>query len=287
MARIPRLHVAGGIYHVLLRGNNGQKIFFKDSDRCRLSLLIQQATYRYGCSIHGFCFMDNHIHLLIQIADISLSKIMQNIAFRYTRWINFTQKRIGHLFQARFKAILVAKESYLLQLLRYIHLNPVKAGLVKSAKDYKWSGHRTYLGIDDFQWLTTDWMLSQFSQQRPRHAYAAFVNSISEVDEKEFLSGPKMQKIQSPIIASQYTFEDIVSFTYHKYHVDVNKKIEIKVKAIIAWMCAELKVCTMLKVSRYFQCELSGISRKIRIIQNENHDELNSMKSEFVENVKC
>jgi REP element-mobilizing transposase RayT len=286
MARKPRLHVFGGIYHVMLRGNNGQKIFFKDSDRYRLSLLIQHATYRYRCLIHGFCFMDNHIHLIIQVEEISLSKIMQNIAFRYTRWINFTQKRIGHLFQARFKAILVENESYLLQLLRYIHLNPVKAGLVSCAKDYYWSGHRTYLGIDNFQWLTTDWMLSQFSQHKPRQAYAKFIDSASDINEKEFLSEPKF-KIQPPVVTYKYTFEDIVSFIYQKYHIDENKKIKIKVKAIIAWISIELKVCSMLKVAQYFKCDLSGISRKIRMIQNVNDDELNILKKEFIENVKC
>ncbi len=116
MARKPRLHVAGGLYHVMLRGNGGQAIFFADADRYHLYLLLQEGIERYGHRVHGFCCMSNHIHLAVQVADIPLAKIMQNLSFRYTRWINQRKKRVGHLFQGRYKAILVDAEGYLLQL---------------------------------------------------------------------------------------------------------------------------------------------------------------------------
>ena len=91
---------------------------------------------------------------------------MQNLSFRYTLWINKQQKRMGHLFQGRYKAVIVNHESYLICLVRYIHLNPVRAGIVKRAQDYPWSGHRTYIGVDELAWLTVESVLGQFDQSR-------------------------------------------------------------------------------------------------------------------------
>ncbi|MDQ6962001.1 MAG: transposase, partial [Mariprofundaceae bacterium] len=90
--------------------------------------------------------MGNHIHLAIQVSNVPLSNIMQNSSFRYIRWFNYRQKRFGHLFQGRYKAILIDHNTYFLDLVRYIHLNPVRAKMVKDARDYEWSGHRAYLG---------------------------------------------------------------------------------------------------------------------------------------------
>ena len=112
MARKPRLHVPDSFYHVMLRGNGGQAVFHTNDDRNRFYLLLQEGTNRFEHQIHSFCLMDNHIHLVIQVANTSLSKIVQNFSFRYTRWVNKKQNRIGHLFQGRYKAILVDADSY-------------------------------------------------------------------------------------------------------------------------------------------------------------------------------
>ena len=177
MARKPRVHYPGGVYHVMLRGNGGQPIFFADEDRCRFYLLLQEGTARFGYRVHGFCLMGNHVHLAIEVSEVPLSKSMQNLAFRYTRWINQHQKRFGHLFQGRYHALLVDQDSYLLELVRYIHLNPLRAGLVKHTEDYPWSGHRAYLNLETLPWLTTDWVLSQFGRRarRARQRYEWFV----------------------------------------------------------------------------------------------------------------
>ncbi len=166
MARKPRIHLPGGFYHVVLRGNGGQDIFFSAEDRNHFFLLMQRGISRYGHRVHGFCCMTNHVHLLIQVADEPLSKIMQNLSFRYTRWINKHQKRMCHLFQGRFKAILIDADEHLLELIRYIHLNPVRAGLVKQVDDYVWSSHHAYMGKETLPWLTTDWVYGYFSHQR-------------------------------------------------------------------------------------------------------------------------
>lgn len=127
MARRQRFHAPTSTYHVMLRGNDGQPIFFSEEDKSRLCLLMQKGTERFGHSIEAFCFMLNHIHLAVRVADISISRIIQHLAFRYTRYINRKYKRVGHLFQGRFKSILVDDEDYLNELIRYIHLNPVRA----------------------------------------------------------------------------------------------------------------------------------------------------------------
>jgi putative transposase len=92
--------------------------------------------------------MNTHVHLAIQVGGVPLSRILQNLSFRYTRWVNGRRKRSGHLFQGRYKAVLVDADSYLDALVRYIHLNPVRAGMVKEPEEYRWSGHRAYLGLE-------------------------------------------------------------------------------------------------------------------------------------------
>ncbi|BCR04535.1 hypothetical protein DESUT3_16040 [Desulfuromonas versatilis] len=192
MARKPRIHLPGGLYHVILRGNGGQPIFLHNDDRYRFYLLLQEGTNRFGYRVHAFCLMTNHVHLAVQVGDIPLSRGMQNLAFRFTRWINRREKRSGHLFQGRYKAVLVDGDSYLLELVRYIHLNPVRAGMVGDPKEYPWSGHNCYLGNESLPWLTTDWMLRQFGKTSAaaRAGYLTFILGGLGVDlPREFHRG--------------------------------------------------------------------------------------------------
>ncbi|TLS67967.1 transposase [Mariprofundus erugo] len=192
MARKPRLHVDGGLYHVMLRGNGGQVIFIDTTDRSRFYYLIQEGVERYGHRIHAYCLMSNHVHLLLQVGAVPLAKIMQNLSFRYTRWFNQRQGQSGHLFQGRYKALLVDADSYFLELVRYIHLNPVRSGMVASPEDYEWSGHRAYIGNEKIPWLTTKAVLSQFAPEsdRARVMYARFVDAALDGEHKgEFHHG--------------------------------------------------------------------------------------------------
>lgn len=178
MARKPRIHVAGALYHVILRGNNGQPIFIDDKDRYRLQDLIAEGAKRFGYQLCGYCWMGNHIHAALQVGEISLSHAMHHLSFRYTRYFNWRHKRIGHLFQGRYKAILVDSDSYLLQLVRYIHMNPVRAKLVDDPAAWPWSSHRTYLGEESqCSWLLTEAVLARFSTRMPRarDAYCRFM----------------------------------------------------------------------------------------------------------------
>lgn len=177
MARQPRVHLSGGVYHVILHGNDGQDIFHDNGDRYQLASYIDEGRQRFGYRVAAFCFLSNRIHLAIQVGEIPLSRIMQNLAIRYTRWFNTRQNRCGHVFQGRYRAILVERDVQLIALVRHIHLNPVRAGLVASPGDWHWSGHNTYLGNGTFQWVSERWVLSRFSRdvRTARRRYLAVV----------------------------------------------------------------------------------------------------------------
>jgi REP element-mobilizing transposase RayT len=192
MARKPRIHYPGAFYHVILRGNAGNPVFFEVNDRSRFFLLLQEGIERYKHRIHAYCLMTNHIHLIVQVDEIPLSRIIQNLSFRYTRYVNSIRKQTGHLFQGRYKALLIDADSYLLQLTRYIHNNPVRVRIVSHPADYKWSSHPAYLGIVSVPWLTTEFLLRQFAgtQDQARKLYTHFQEEgLAEPHRNEFHSG--------------------------------------------------------------------------------------------------
>jgi putative transposase len=178
MPRKSRLHNPGAVYHVILRGNAKQDIFFDAEDRHRFFVFLHDGIKRYGYGLHGYCLMTNHIHLAIQVGETTLSRIMQNLSLRYTKWINWRQNRIGHLFHGRYKAIMVEADNDLTQLVAYLHLNPVRARMVEKPEDYEWSSHRAYLGLEHVSCLNTELVLSQLSidEQRARLLFRDFVD---------------------------------------------------------------------------------------------------------------
>lgn len=177
MSRRPRLHVPGACYHVTLRGNHRGEIFFSDSDRRLLEGYVEAARERVGARIHAYCWMTNHIHVLIQVADVPLGAFMQRVGTRYARAVQSRVPTTGHLFENRYYALLVDVNRYFVALLRYIHLNPVRAGLVADPADYPWSSHRAYLGEAATDWLETGTGLRMFDADTPlaRARYRAFV----------------------------------------------------------------------------------------------------------------
>ena len=193
MPRKPRLHYPGAAYHVMLRGNGGQDIFMDDGDRTRFFLLLQESVERFDYRIHAFCLMSNHLHLALQVGHIPLSRIMQNIGFRYTQFVNRTYRRSGHLFQGRYKALLIDADSYLLELIRYIHLNPVRVGMTSVPESYPWSSHASYLSlVPRPPWLTVEWALAQFAAKKLTaiRRYGKFVEEGLELGhQKKFHCG--------------------------------------------------------------------------------------------------
>ena len=156
MPRQPRVHVPGGVYHAVLRGNHRQAIFHGSDDFLTFESILADALERYGARLHAHCWMTNHVHLALQVNAAPLGNVMRLLACRYARFRQRTVPTTGHLFERRYHARLVATDRYLLALVRYIHQNPVRAGLVEDAVDYRWSSHRAYLGLDLKGWLTTE-----------------------------------------------------------------------------------------------------------------------------------
>ena len=180
MARPIRIEYPGAVYHITSRGNAQQAIYNSDADRYQFLSLLDKACQRYHWSVYAYCLMDNHYHLMVETREASLSKGMRHINCVYTQWFNQTRKQrhSGHLFQGRFKAILVDKESYLLELSRYIVLNPIRVTMVDAPIDYPWSSYRATVGYyDNGEWLDVDWILRQFGKQRKRaiEKYKTFV----------------------------------------------------------------------------------------------------------------
>lgn len=164
MARKPRIHFSGAVYHVILRGLDDKAVFKGVADRRAWEALVVEGSERFGHKIHGFCWMKDHVQFAIEVADAPLSKIMQNLSFRYTRYFNKQHNTTGALFHGRYKAILIDPDVYLNELVRFIHNNPVRSGQSKTANDYKWSSHLSYLGEDDRDWVTTSRVLSTFGK---------------------------------------------------------------------------------------------------------------------------
>jgi len=190
MARPLRVQFEGALYHVTSRGNARQDIFLDDEDRLAFLEILAEAVSRYGWICHGYCLMSNHFHLLIETPSANLARGMQFLNGVYTQKFNRHHKRFGHVLQGRYKAILVEKESHLLELARYIALNPVRTGAVRSARDWPWSSYRATSGqAESPEFLTTDWILSQFDEQRERavRAYRKFVRQGRGVEVWESL----------------------------------------------------------------------------------------------------
>ena len=142
MSRRKRVIHQGFPYHVMLRGNYGQPIFFEDSDRIRLCLLIQYAIEKHDILVYGFCLMGNHIHLLVEPTTPGLSAGVQSFASRYAHYFNRKYQRRGHLFQDRYKGAIVQYGVYLRRLIRYIHRTPLRARMVVHPEEYRWSSYR-------------------------------------------------------------------------------------------------------------------------------------------------
>jgi len=169
MARQLRIEYAGALYHITSRGNAQEDVYRNDEDRNKFLGLLNIACHRFNWYCHAYCLMDNHYHLLIETNTPSLSKGMKYLNGTYTQCFNHRHKRVGHVFQGRFKAIIVDKNNYLLELSRYIVLNPVRARMVRSAKEYRWSSYRATVGLTvSHACLTTDWLLAGFGKQRKR-----------------------------------------------------------------------------------------------------------------------
>jgi putative transposase len=189
MARLPRYVIPGQPQHVIQRGNNRQVIFTNDADFQFFRDTLVETAGRFGLAIHAYVWMTNHIHLLATPTEAdSISKTFQSVGRKYVQYFNFTYKRSGTLWEGRYRATVVDTEHYFLALMRYIEMNPVRAGMVTHPRDYQWSSHRRYAYGDDglnASWLTAhdEYLALARTEAERRTSYRALFRHEATADE--------------------------------------------------------------------------------------------------------
>ena len=234
MARQLRIEYEGAYYHVLSRGNNQQAIFLSDHDRNTFLQTLARQSERFEVDIIAYVLMDNHYHLLLRTNRPNLSKSMQWLGTTYTTIFNLRHSRKGHLFQGRYKSILVENESYLMQLSCYIHRNPLRAGIAGRLLDYRWSSYTAYAYNRRCpDWLKTDLILSRFGPDNSKckeyrekvQRYADEKNSIWEDVKHGIIFGSQayVDRIQKDYLSG----EPQAGIPVHQKFVDDRELFEI------------------------------------------------------------
>lgn len=210
MTRPLRIEFNGALYHITSRGNARQAIFLNGEDFTDFLGILNSVVKRYNFLLHAYCLMNNHYHLLVETPEGNLSKGMRQLNGLYAQRFNQKHQRVGHLMQGRFQSILVDKENYLLELSRYMVLNPVRAGIVKNPKDYRWSSYQGTIGGQKIPGLFTDWILSQFAKEKRKalKKYQTFV--LSGIKETS-----PLEEVKGQLYLGKDTFMDQIGHLLH------------------------------------------------------------------------
>ena len=293
MSRQPRLHLPGGFYHVILRGNGRQPIFFDNQDRDRWQEILQKALTRYRHRLHAYCWMTNHVHMAIQAGAEPLADFMRILASRYARYLNRKRRRPGHLFERRYRAILVQRDEYLIELLRYIHLNPVRANMVADPSEYQWSSHNAYLRLSGPSWLTVDTVAAMFASRRSSalESYSRFMAQLpSEKTIKMLRQGsPGDERLLGD---DRWVHSVLTEFDAIDKHGNLDKIIDdacqrhdvteamlaspsrsrrhSRIRAEIAIAATEKRCATVTEVAKRFGRAHSGLSRAMNRLRDQN-----------------
>lgn len=287
MPRSPRVHYNGALYHVIVRGNNKAFIFEKDEDKASYKHIIKNYKKKYFFLVYAYCIMDNHAHLLIEIKDIQLSKIMQGIQQVYTQWYNKEYERTGHVFEQRYKAILCDRENYFLELIKYIHQNPIKANITKTLS-YKWSSYMEYLGHPDLADISN--VLLQFSDNKQEAIikYQEFMeipdlqDNIQYAIETESIDKP-MEKAEPLLNISREKYLDGVKKFYNVNLLEYKKgrltKEKRKQRAIILSLSKEITDISNNELSQLFGITPSGVTKILTRMESKfEEDEYDRLK---------
>ncbi len=289
MARKPRLHFPGAVYHVWLQSNGERKIFTDDVDAIRLLLLLQEGCEKFAHKIHAYCLMEHSLRLVVEVDKEPLSKIMQQFGFRYTSWFNARHEQGGHLFQGRYKAILVDSEKYLLPLVRSLHLAPVARGIDGDPMRYPWSSHRAYCGREQVVWLCRDVVLAHIGEQGIRtlmkfHSYVndmggEGINFFSGSSEDPRILGAKefvrlamklsRQKYQPRLGAERVVREVLERFKLSEDELAAPGKRRdcAEARAYLAWLYQYTGCDTLTNLSTRLGRDISSLSSAVRRLQ--------------------
>ena len=201
MPRKARLDVPGALHHIIVRGINKAPIFKDDQDKVRFLERLGDNVTQGQCTVYAWVLMTNHVHLLFKSGKDGISAVMRKHLTWYAQYYNRRHKRTGHLFENRYKSILCDEDTYLLALIRYIHLNPIRAKIIQTMEEldrYPWSGHRTLIGKTDHPWMDRDTVLSEFGGKRKKAIleYRRFVREGVEEGRNPALTGGGLVRSQ-------------------------------------------------------------------------------------------
>jgi putative transposase len=274
MARPLRLEFSGALYHVTARGDHGELIYRDDSDRYAWLETVELVCKRFNILVHAYCQMTNHYHMLVETNEGNLSQAMRQLNGIYTQRFNRRHDLVGHLFQGRYKAILVQKESYLLELIRYVVLNPIRAGIVPELALWAWSSHFAMVGkIQSPAWLNTDWILSQFGPCRSDAIaeYDAFVmqgNGIENplknashrliLGDEAFVGRHRGLKQSDPLKDVSRTHRRAVALSLAQYETLYEDKAEAMARAYHS------TAFTMEQIGAHFGVSARSVNRALR-----------------------
>src|SRR3989339_46127 len=199
MPRNRRLEIPGCVYHVITRGIERRNIFLDDKDRAEFIRRFSEGIKKSGCKCYGWVLMPNHIHLIIQTGVKPLSDLMRTLLTGYAIYFNLQHKRTGYLYQNRYKSILCQKDAYLLELVRYVHLNPLRSGIVKDISElekYQWAGHGALTGSLKNEWQNLDEILSHFSESKQKAiaSYRDFIQEGLSIKKRDDLTGGGLRR---------------------------------------------------------------------------------------------
>jgi REP element-mobilizing transposase RayT len=231
------------MYHVILRGNHQQPVFDHETDYYAFEDILARALRRYDARVHAYCWMTNHVHLAAQVGEVRLGRLVQVVASSYARRKQQRVPTTGHLFERRYRAILVDNDPYWLTLVRYIHRNPVQAGIVADPADYRWSSHRGYLGRACPAWLTTAPTLAMFGGEAADAvaAYRRFVDEHAAPESTPSGAVPEpMPAFELADCVSVQALEDVV--TQVSAELGVDKKLLMSARRDPALVHARLEI---------------------------------------------
>jgi len=285
--------VPGGFYHTILRGNGRQAIFFDNEDRDQWQDILQDGLVRYRHRLHAYCWMTNHVHMAIQAGSDPLAGFMRFLASRYARYLNRKNQRQGHLFERRYRAILVQKDLYLKELLRYIHLNPVRARIVADAAEYRWSSHNDYLRLIKTDWLTVDYLAAMFGTEvgSARTQYVSFMTDQPSDDTLRLLRDgvPDDERVlgddnwvhkvlgDNEATTRRNNLDEIVNDACQRNGVSEallasrsRSRRHSSIRAEIALAATENGCATLTEVAKRFERAHSGLSRAMNRLRDKN-----------------
>lgn len=300
MARPLRILYPGAFYHVTARGNERKKIFLSRADSAKFLSYLADAVHKYGVILHAFTLMNNHYHLVVETPDANLSAFAHAVNSAYTTYFNIKRKRSGHLFQGRYKSIVIEKDAYLLEVSRYVHLNPVRAGIVQRPEDYALSSYRSYV-LPKEETIVSRELIWRMISRSPKEAparYREFVESaLVETPSSPFervyggaILGrapfikdmlqrmadviPKNETAQRRVLSSTLDLDEIIHFLSYRFGIPEDTVVHtLPYRSYALYLAKKHTPLASADIGRAFNITCSAVTKMgTRLKQRLEHD---------------